>query len=346
MKCKEMLKRAVALSVLAVMLANNVFAFDSVVPYIEKTSEEQEISSTFPVESLVPEQTDMPELVATPVPTEEPLPTQTPVPTKTPIPEETTVGPTAIPTETSSPVVTPMPTTTPVPAVTVKPIDNPLSLQLKDWQIVDKIDEIVGKTSEIGWMSEEELKQFAQEIQEFCETLEQELNDQQRTDLEEDLVRLENAAAAVQEVCNVWDALHNGTLSELEQTGKENSWRYQNGSLVEQDEVVPYANVQLQSETGDYWGIDVSHHQGTIDWDAVKATGVDFAIIRCGFGSDYVSQDDKQWRANVEDCERLGIPYGVYLYSYATSLDQARSEAAHALRLLKGTSPLCPYTLI
>lgn len=341
-KCKEMLKRAVALSVLAVMLANNVFAFDSVVPYIEKTSEEQEISSTFPVESLVPEQTDMPELVATPVPTEEPLPTQTPVPTKTPIPEETTVGPTAIPTETSSPVVTPMPTTTPVPAVTVKPIDNPLSLLLKDWQIVDKIDEIVGKTSEIGWMSEEELKQFAQEIQEFCETLEQELNDQQRTDLEEDLVRLENAAAAVQEVCNVWDALHNGTLSELEQTGKENSWRYQNGSLVEQDEVVPYANVQLQSETGDYWGIDVSHHQGTIDWDAVKATGVDFAIIRCGFGSDYVSQDDKQWRANVEDCERLGIPYGVYLYSYATSLDQARSEAAHALRLLKGTSPSLP----
>jgi len=200
----------------------------------------------------------------------------------------------------------------------------------------------VGKAADVGWLSEEELRQFSQEIEEFQDALKQGLSDSQRVELEEELVRLENAAASVQEMCNVWDALHNGTLSELEQSGKENSWRYQNGSLVQSEDAVPYANLQLQSETGDYWGIDVSRHQGSINWDAVKAAGIDFAIIRCGYGSDYVDQDDIRWRENVEACERLGIPYGVYLYSYATSLDQARSEAAHALRLLQGTSPSLP----
>jgi GH25 family lysozyme M1 (1,4-beta-N-acetylmuramidase) len=39
-------------------------------------------------------------------------------------------------------------------------------------------------------------------------------------------------------------------------------------------------------------GIDVSKHQGTIDWDKVKASGIEVAIVRCGYGSDIVSQDD------------------------------------------------------
>lgn len=82
-------------------------------------------------------------------------------------------------------------------------------------------------------------------------------------------------------------------------------------------------------------GIDVSYWQGKIDWDKVKKTGIDFAIIRCGFGSDEPGQDDSQWLRNVQECERLGIPYGVYLYSYANNNTKARNEAAHTLRLLK-----------
>lgn len=81
--------------------------------------------------------------------------------------------------------------------------------------------------------------------------------------------------------------------------------------------------------------IDVSEHNGVIDWEKAK-NHIDGAIIRCGFGSDYVSQDDKQYRRNVSECERLGIPYGVYLYSYAQNAEMARSEAAHVLRLVKG----------
>ncbi len=81
--------------------------------------------------------------------------------------------------------------------------------------------------------------------------------------------------------------------------------------------------------------IDVSEHQGVIDWEKVK-DHIDGAILRCGYGMDIASQDDKQWARNVAECERLGIPYGVYIYSYATNTDRAKSEAQHALRLIQG----------
>lgn len=92
-------------------------------------------------------------------------------------------------------------------------------------------------------------------------------------------------------------------------------------------------------------GIDVSQHQGVIDWESVKAQGIDFAIIRCGYGSDLADQDDSFWSYNVAECERLGIPYGVYLYSYAESVEDAASEAAHALRMLQGHTPDFPVYL-
>ena len=88
-------------------------------------------------------------------------------------------------------------------------------------------------------------------------------------------------------------------------------------------------------------GIDVSQYQGVIDWDTT-AQYIDFAIIRCGRGSDLTAQDDTKWAVNTAACERLGIPYGVYLYSLARTDADARSEAAHALRLLDGKHPQLP----
>lgn len=81
--------------------------------------------------------------------------------------------------------------------------------------------------------------------------------------------------------------------------------------------------------------IDVSEHQGVIDWEQVK-DHIDGVILRCGYGMDIASQDDKQWARNVAECERLGIPYGAYIYSYATNTDRAKSEAQHVLRLIQG----------
>lgn len=82
--------------------------------------------------------------------------------------------------------------------------------------------------------------------------------------------------------------------------------------------------------------IDVSYAQGQINWEQVKTTGVDGVIIQCGYGDNITSQDDKYWIRNYQECERLGIPYGVYLFSYATTRDHALSEAAHLKRLISG----------
>lgn len=84
--------------------------------------------------------------------------------------------------------------------------------------------------------------------------------------------------------------------------------------------------------------IDVSEHNGVIDWEKVMPH-IDGAILRCGYGSDYEHQDDEQFKRNADECTRLGIPFGVYLYSYAKTIDRIKSEAAHALRLIK------PYKL-
>jgi lysozyme len=81
--------------------------------------------------------------------------------------------------------------------------------------------------------------------------------------------------------------------------------------------------------------IDVSAHQGKINWEKVKPH-IDGAILRCGYGSDMESQDDAQFRRNARECTRLGIPFGVYLYSYAKTTEEAKSEAAHVLRQIKG----------
>lgn len=88
-------------------------------------------------------------------------------------------------------------------------------------------------------------------------------------------------------------------------------------------------------------GIDVSFAQDRIDWDKLKGN-IDFAIIRCGYGNNQTDQDDVQWARNVAECNRLGIPWGTYLYSYAASAADAGSEAAHVLRLLKGLKPTYP----
>ena len=78
--------------------------------------------------------------------------------------------------------------------------------------------------------------------------------------------------------------------------------------------------------------IDVSEWQGAINWNKARPH-IDGVILRCGCGTSY---DDKQWARNVRECERLGIPFGVYLYSYAKDVNAARAEAEHVLRMVKG----------
>ena len=92
-------------------------------------------------------------------------------------------------------------------------------------------------------------------------------------------------------------------------------------------------------------GVDIGDHNGDIDLAAVKRAGFDFVMIKCGYGSDWTNQDDHQFEANVRKAERLGMPWGAWLYSYALNEDQARSELAHILRLLKDKKPTMPIAL-
>ena len=79
---------------------------------------------------------------------------------------------------------------------------------------------------------------------------------------------------------------------ETDGDGPANSWRYVDGELLED----PYAVAPLAEPyhpDATLLGIDVSEHQGRIDWERVKASEVDFAIIRCGYGGNYTYQDDE-----------------------------------------------------
>ena len=86
------------------------------------------------------------------------------------------------------------------------------------------------------------------------------------------------------------------------------------------------------------YGVDVSHHQGKIDWEAVAADGIDFAVIRCGYrgygaGGLY---EDERFRENVAGALAAGLDVGIYFFSQALSVAEALEEAAYTLELIDG----------
>ena len=87
--------------------------------------------------------------------------------------------------------------------------------------------------------------------------------------------------------------------------------------------------------------IDVSKWQGTMNWATVKNAGVNHAMIRAGYGNS-VRQTDPQFKRNAAQCIALGIDWGVYWYSYATSPAQARQEARCCLQVIQGIKPTMP----
>lgn len=80
-------------------------------------------------------------------------------------------------------------------------------------------------------------------------------------------------------------------------------------------------------------GIDVSAHQGNIDWKTVADYGMGFAILRVTEKGDKV---DSQFEANLKGCRSNGIPIGVYKYSYALTVSEAQAEAEKAVEVLNG----------
>ena len=89
-------------------------------------------------------------------------------------------------------------------------------------------------------------------------------------------------------------------------------------------------------------GIDISEFQSSVDFEALKAGGIRFVMIRTGYGRN-ASQEDKMLRRHVAGAEAAGLPYGFYHYSYATTAAKAREEAEFALRLAAEFNPTLPF---
>ena len=88
-------------------------------------------------------------------------------------------------------------------------------------------------------------------------------------------------------------------------------------------------------------GIDISYYQGNIDFKKVKLSGIDFAILRIGYGM-YDNQKDKKFEDYYQGCKNNDIEVGVYLYSYALSVEDAEKEANLVLKWLNGRNLQLP----
>ena len=160
---------------------------------------------------------------------------------------------------------------------------------------------------------------------------------------------------AVQELANYGFAVTSATTTTYEYTGWQDidgaTYYYDpsthqpvTGQQVIQGNVYTFAADGALNRTAR--GIDVSKFQGSIDWNAVKADGITFAIIRCGYrgyGSGALVEDST-YRANIQGAINAGLKVGVYFYSQAINEQEAVEEASMVLSLVGGYSlPLGVY---
>ena len=85
-----------------------------------------------------------------------------------------------------------------------------------------------------------------------------------------------------------------------------------------------------------YKGIDVSRYQGSIDFNKVKASGIEFVMIRCGTGYNQKACKDVKFETYYKQAKAAGLKVGTYFYSYALTENQARIEAGWVLNWIKG----------
>ena len=92
-------------------------------------------------------------------------------------------------------------------------------------------------------------------------------------------------------------------------------------------------------------GIDVSHHQGLIDWERVAAAGIEFAILRIGYrgyGPEGKVREDSLFERNLKGAKEAGLDVGVYFFAQAVTVEEAGEEAAFVLDILDGRELALP----
>ncbi len=140
--------------------------------------------------------------------------------------------------------------------------------------------------------------------------------------------------AAVMDDPQYWTEMHRGEMdnTQLEAVGVDHSW---------------FTPRDLKKGETLRKGVDVAQFQGKIDWEKVKASGIDFAFIRVGYrgwGTGNLGEDSRVYE-NLKGAIDSGIQVGVYLYSQAITVDEAREEAQYVLKRIRNYAITLPVVI-
>lgn len=144
----------------------------------------------------------------------------------------------------------------------------------------------------------------------------------------------ETSVAEDPEILNFVDVFGKSYQVEINQNVKRHSYKL--SAFVREGNKLTYAD----SEKYQYrLGIDVSEHQGQIDWDKVKVAGFDFAFIRVGYrgyGESGLLYQDLEFVKNIQNAQSAGVDVGVYFFSQAINEEESREEAQFVLQNIAG----------
>ena len=243
-----------------------------------------------------------------PTPSESPEPTPAPTPSEEPTPSPTPTA-TPTPTPTPTPTATPTPTPTATPTATPTPTPTPTATPTPEPTPTPVQDPTA------GWPDDIEAAKLAE--YNFAVT----------------------STEKIEYIYTGWQEIDGATYYYDPATHEPVT-----GNQVIQGNVYEFGADGALNRTAR--GIDVSKFQGTIDWNAVKADGITFAIIRCGYRGYGTGAlvEDATYRRNIQGAINAGLRVGVYFYSQAINEAEAVEEASMVLSLVSGYSlPLGVY---
>ena len=224
-------------------------------------------------------------------------------------------------------------------------------------ETIQNVDEIAKEQ-----MTEEDNKQYGDEMEEGEETEEDEF-----VKSEDKNVELENKNSDKQTESNKWQkdnkqedkkAVVNTETNKkvLNEDGDPGAGRLQGDVPAEFYGFESGTNARSGYQHNDRYskgytiekGIDVSYYQGEIDWEKVKKAGIQFAIVRVGYrgyGKEGNLAKDPKGIENIKEALKAGIPIGVYIFSQAITEAEAREEADYILKQIEGYEITLPVVM-
>lgn len=160
-----------------------------------------------------------------------------------------------------------------------------------------------------------------------------ECSEKKAAEVSADTKKMESTVESEQNVLDFVDA--HGEHYSIEINEAVEKKPYDNTLFVKDDNKISYEDDKYTSRIG----VDVSVFQGDIDWEQVKESGYDFAILRIGYrgyGEEGTLNADEKFKQNLENARKAGMDVGVYFFSQAVNEEEAKEEADFVLEHLRG----------